>query len=297
MDAFNKPPLTYTKQIDLLASRGLIISNRIRAEHFLSQVNYYRFSAYCLPFEIRRHQFKQGVAFEQIQELYEFDRRLRFLIDEALEVIEISVRTAIAYYLAHKYGAFAHEDHATFFIRFDHAAWISKVHEETSRSKETFIEHYNNKYHGFPKLPVWMAVEVMSFGALSQLYHNLLRGDQIALAKTIGFHSAVLSSWLHTFTYVRNICAHHSRIWNRELSIALTVPKDGKWNDVNTKRIGSVIFAINHFLAKLPIEERIKKEWHAEMSSLLTRPVCLANFYHAVGLGNNFQGHVLWRVN
>lgn len=296
MEEYNKPPLTYTKQLDLLASRGLAISGRTKAEKFLSQVNYYRFSAYCLPFEIERHQFKTDATFERIQQLYEFDRKLRFLIDEILEVIEISVRTAMAYYLANKYGAFAHEEPARFFAKFDHALWIGKVHEEIVRSKETFIEHYKNKYSGFPRLPLWMAVEVMSFGALSQLYHNLLRDDQIALAKTIRFHSAVLSSWLHTFTYVRNICAHHSRIWNRELSIAMTIPKDGNWNNVNTKRIGSVIFAINYFLSKLSIEERIKKEWHAEMDDLLKQPINVSNFFHSMGLSNNFQRHALWKT-
>ncbi|MBI4309219.1 MAG: Abi family protein [Candidatus Omnitrophica bacterium] len=84
MEQYRKPPLTYAQQIDLLASRGLQVSDHVRAEQFLSQVNYYRFSAYCLPFEARRHQFKSNVKFEDIQKLYEFDRRLRFLIDEAV---------------------------------------------------------------------------------------------------------------------------------------------------------------------------------------------------------------------
>jgi len=296
MESYNKPPLTYIQQLDLLASRGLGIADRAKAEKFLSQVNYYRFSAYCLPFEITRHQFKPDATFERIQQLYEFDRQLRFLIDEVLEIIEISVRTTIAYYLANKYGAFVHEEASRFYVNFDHATWINKVHEEICRSKETFIDHYKNKYLGFPRLPLWMAVEVMSFGALSQLYHSLMRDDQIALGKVVGFHSTVLSSWFHTFTYVRNICAHHSRIWNRELSIAMTVPRDGKWHDVNARRIGSVIFAISHFLSKMPIEERIKKKWHAEMDALLMQPVDIANFYHSMGLAEDFQKHILWRV-
>ena len=294
MEQYSKPPLTITQQVDLLSSRGLVVINKFNAENFLSQVNYYRFSAYCLPFEIKRHQFEPRVTFEQIQQLYEFDRRLRFLIDEALEVIEISFRTAMAYYLTHQYGAFVHEDTSKFYSTFDHAAWIAKVHEETERSKETFIDHYKTKYDGFPKMPLWMSVEVISFGALSQLYHSLLRPDQIALARNIGLHSSVLSSWLHTFTYIRNMCAHHSRVWNRELAIAMTVPKDGKWINVNTKRIGSVIFAINCFLKKLSLEESVQKDWHTEMSSLLTRPVAVHDFYQAMGLPKDFQRHYLW---
>ena len=295
MAQYNKPPLTHAQQVALLESRGLVITNKPKAEQFLSQVNYYRFSAYCLPFEAARHTFQSGVKFEQIQQLYEFDRRLRFLIDEALEVIEISFRTALAYYLSRQYGPFVHEDPSKFFVGFDHPSWIDKVHDEIQRSKETFINHYKNNYDGFPRLPLWMAVEVMSFGVLSQLYHSLLRADQIALAKIMGLHSTVLVSWLHTFTYVRNICAHHSRIWNRELAIAMVVPRDRKWIGINAKRVGSVIFAINTFLKGLPLEPDIQKDWHDEMDQLMSRPINVVNFYHAMGLPEDFQQHDLWK--
>lgn len=80
MEKYNKHPLSFDKQIELLNSRGLVVSDRVKAEKFLSQVNYYRFSAYCIPFEIKRHKFHSGATFERIQILYEFDRKLRFLI-------------------------------------------------------------------------------------------------------------------------------------------------------------------------------------------------------------------------
>jgi len=297
MEKYNKPPLSCGKQIDLLISRGLVVSDREKAEKFLSQVNYYRLSAYCLPFEIKRHQFHSGVTFERIQKLYEFDRRLRFLIDEALEVVEISIRTVVSYFLANKYGAFAHEQGVIFFNKKRHSEWLVKTHEETNRSKETFVEHYKNKYEGFPQIPIWMAVEVMSFGALSQLYHNLLRPDQIAIAKSIGYHSSVLSSWLHTFTYTRNICAHHSRIWNRQLSIAMVVPKKDGWCTVNTKRIGSIIFAVNNLMSKLPIEKEIRMDWQDEIKDLLDNPVDIPKFYEVMGLSENWEDFLLWKEN
>ncbi|MCK4993982.1 MAG: Abi family protein [Candidatus Omnitrophica bacterium] len=295
MEKYNKPPLSCDKQIELLTSRGLVVSDCEKAEQFLSQVNYYRLSAYCLPFEIKRHQFHPGVIFEKIQKLYEFDRRLRFLIDEALEVIEISVRTAVSYYLANKYGAFAHEESKIFFNKKKHFEWLIKIHEEIKRSKETFVEHYKNKYKGFPQIPIWMAVEVMSFGALSQLYHNLLRPDQIAISKSLGYHSSVLSSWLHTFTYTRNICAHHSRIWNRQLSIAMEVPKKGDWSTVNAKRIGSVLFAINNLMSKLPIEKEIRVDWQDEINDLLDHSIDIPKFYEVMGLLDGWRESFLWK--
>jgi len=297
MEEYSKSPLSCGKQVDLLISRGLVVYDRKKAEKFLSQVNYYRLSAYCLPFEIKRHQFHSGVTFERIRELYEFDRRLRFLIDEALEVVEISIRTAISYYLANKYGPFAHEEDKIFFNKKRHSEWLAKTHKETDRSKETFIEHYKNKYKGFPQIPIWMAVEVMSFGILSQLYHNLLRPEQIAIAKRIGFHSSVLSSWLHTFTYTRNICAHHSRIWNRQLSIAMVVPKKDYWQTVNTKRIGSVIFAINNLMNKIPIEKEIIIDWQNKIKDLLDSPIDIPKFYKVMGLSKNWENSPLWKEN
>ena len=296
MREYSKPPLTYQEQIDLLSSRGLIINNREEAERFLTHVNYYRFSAYCIPFEEHRHKFKPDVYFEQVQKLYEFDRLLRFLIDESLEAIEIALRSRIAYYLSHKYGAFAHEDASKFFQRFNHTEWIAKVHEEAERSQERFITHYKNTYKSFPKIPLWMAVEIMSFSSLSLLFANLLREDQIAVARYFGIHSSVLKSWLHTFTYVRNICAHHGRLWNREFAIAMKIPKkDEKWRNVNAKRVASVVFAINKFLYSLQYGQHIKNLWRKEMEELFSQDMPIDDFYTRMGLSVDLVSHPVWK--
>ncbi|MFP4466909.1 MAG: Abi family protein [Candidatus Goldiibacteriota bacterium] len=253
MQDYTKPALTIEEQIRLLKSRGLLFYNEDNARKAVKQINYYRLSAYCIPFETRRHQFEKDVSFEDVLGLYEFDRCLRFLIDEALEVIEISLRAQISYYLARKYGAFSHEEQKNFFIsrKFNYSEWLNKVHEEIRRSNEIFIKHYKNKYNDFPVIPIWMAVEVMSFGSLSVIYHNLKRPDQKAVAAEYCLHYRVLASWLHTFTYIRNICAHHSRLWNKELSIAMEVPKKEEWKQVKAKRIASVLYAIIYMLKKV----------------------------------------------
>jgi len=294
MEKYTKPSLPYTKQVDLLKSRGLVIVDQSAAERFLKQVSYYRFSAYCLPFEVTRHQFKPKVTFEQIAKLYEFDRRLRFLIDEALEVIEITVRAIMAHEMAQKYGPFFHEDPSNFYGKFDHKSWVQKVHEEANRSRETFIAHYKSKYEGFPQLPIWIAVEIMSFGSISQLIDSLKREDQIILAKQFGLHTSVLMSWLHTFAYVRNICAHHARFWDRRLAIAMVAPKDGRWADVNTSRIGAALLAINQFLHKLPIDAGIISAWRSEVDELFNRKIEVDDFWGSMGLSKELQKHPLW---
>lgn len=194
MKKYDKLSLTFEKQIDLLQSRGLIIKDKDKACKFLSQINYYRFTAYCLQFEEKRDKFKSGTSFEQILQLYEFDRSLRFLIDEALEVIEIAVRTATAYHLSHKYGPFMHEDVKNFYSKFDYNEWIENVHKEAERSREKFVLHYKDAYDGFPSLPLWMVVEIMSFGSLSKLVSGLYRDDQIAISSKFELHHTVLLS-------------------------------------------------------------------------------------------------------
>lgn len=297
MESYSKPPLTYDQQLSLLEDRGLIIENRSVAESFLKNVSYYRFSAYCIPFESNRHKFKPDIKFENIEELYEFDCSLRSIIDEALALIEIFLRSTISYYLVHKYGIFAHEDGNCFFMKNKHPEWIEKVHNEILKSREVFVSHYKEKYEGYPKLPLWMTIEIMSLGMLSTFYSNLLRDDQIAIAKEIGINCRVLGTWLHTFTYVRNICAHHGRLWNRDLSISMALPKNSVWDDINSRRIASVIFAINYFIYTQPLKEYIKRDWHLKINSLLIDPIKVDNFYGEIGLPENFTNHELWEIN
>ena len=264
-----KPSLTYTEQIKLLQARGLIIENPIEAEQFLAKVNYYRLSGYCLPFEQHRHLFKPKTTFEDISSLYKFDQSLRHLIDNALEIIEIYLRAKITYTLSLKQGPFIHEDPCNFHDKTQHSQWLNRVHEEIERSKETFVIHYRGKYEGFPKLPLWMAVEVMSFGALSKVFSNLKRELQENIANELGFHHSLLMSWVHSMNFIRNVCAHHARLWNREIAISMKLPKTTEWEKVSSKRIGSVLYVINEILLSIPSAKQFRRDWKSELNQLI----------------------------
>ncbi len=227
---YTKPPFTYTQQVALLQSRGLLVNNTNDAIKFLQQVNYYRFSAYCIPFQHPRDNFSQGTTFEKIVELYYLDEELRNAFLAMLSPVEIFLRTRIVYELSHGWGAFAHYDSANFRDDFKHTDWIKSLKEEITRGKETFLEHYKEKYKGFPRLPIWMACEIMSMGSLSLLYGGLLPDLQRRICSVLEIQQFVLMSWMHHITYMRNICAHHNRLWNRELSIKPFIPrKDKRW--------------------------------------------------------------------
>lgn len=266
---YNKPALSYSEQVKCLESRGLTIEKRDEAVLFLAKVNYYRFSAYCLPFESKRHQFRDNVTFNDVAALYKFDCQLRQLIDNALEIIEIYLRAKITYVLTQKRGPFIHEDISNFHKQDMYGLWLSRVHEETTRSKETFVIHYKTKYDDFPKLPLWMAVEVMSFGALSKLFSNLKRHFQADIGKEAGFHYSLLISWIHSLNFVRNVCAHHARLWNREMAISIRLPKASDWQDISTKRIGSVLYVLNTLLKTIPSATEFRQVWQRELEDLL----------------------------
>jgi abortive infection bacteriophage resistance protein len=103
---YTKPWLSIPQQAERLIRRGLVVADRASCEAFLGHLNYYRFSGYCLAFHGTRGTFRPGTTFEQVQGACVFDAILRDLFTEALELIEIDLRTVIANYFGRKYGAF-----------------------------------------------------------------------------------------------------------------------------------------------------------------------------------------------
>lgn len=224
---FVKPATTYADQVALLQHRGLEIDDPAQAAFYLQHLNYYRLGAYWLPFEAdhQSHRFLPGTRFVDVLNLYIFDRELRLLILDAIERIEVSVRAQWAYQLAHQYGPHAHLDPA---LAQHTDRWrqnLVKLEDEVKRSDETFIRHLLNTYaEDLP--PVWAVCEVISLGLLSRLYNNLKpMPTRRAIADVYRVDQKVLESWLHHLCLVRNTCAHHNRLWNREFTITPELPR------------------------------------------------------------------------
>lgn len=223
---YTKPPLTFEEQLVQLKERGLQVGSDKDALHYLSQLNYYRLAAYWLPFESDHstHQFKSNTTFDQILNLYIFDRELRLLIMDAVERIEVSIRTQLAYTLSHKYGSHPHLNPAIFFDPVNYGRAISKLDQEVKRSGEEFIKHLCRKYE--ERLPpIWAVVELMTIGQLSKWYDNIdSRQDRKAISDTYDIDEKNLRSFLHHLSTIRNLCAHHSRVWNRGFVFTFSIP-------------------------------------------------------------------------
>jgi len=231
---YRKLPLPIPDQIQLLQSRGLVIHDTVKAAHYLSVISYYRLRAYTYPFQNNsdpNHPFRVGVTFDQILDLYIFDRELRLLVLDAIERIEIALRTQIIYQMSLINGSHWHENISLFRNKGHFNRDTKKLQRELKRTSEVFIGHYYNKYSKPKHPPSWMSLEVVSLGFLSKMYENLkLSKEKKHVAHHFGIpHPFLLESWMHAFTNVRNICAHHSRLWNRKLTVIPKLPKNIKY--------------------------------------------------------------------
>lgn len=252
MEQYNKPPLTYPQQIALLKSRGLFIEDEERAERHLANISYYRLSAYMLPYKQSKNgvifdDFRQGTTWDMVYYLYVFDRKLRLLVFDAIERLEIAIRAQIIYQLSHKYGSHWQDladvfDPPTTIILKDGREVMIDVHAEIQKhikeqlynnKAEAFIQHYRNKYDRPKNPPSWMSVEIMYFNHLSRICSGLKqRADINGIASYFGMPPRTFCSWLHAINYVRNICAHHARLWNRDMNIVpekLSFSKNLQW--------------------------------------------------------------------
>lgn len=239
---FSKSPISIKDQIALLKQRGLIFKDESTAEHYLSNISYYRLRAYTYPFQDNAnhdHPFTTSVTFEQIIELYVYDRKLRLLVFDGLEKIEIALRTKIIYYYALTYGSHWYENTGLYKNQYRFVRDINQLYEEIERSNETFIEHYKSKYTHPPNPSAWMSLEVASMGLLSKLFENLkMSPEKKTVAREFGLaHPYVLESWMHTFAQLRNICAHHGRLWNHRLTTTPQLPNNPLYQFLNNLNI------------------------------------------------------------
>jgi abortive infection bacteriophage resistance protein len=298
-DPFSKPWLPYRDQLRLLVSRGLGIDDSARAATILSHLKYYRFSGYCLAFEARRHQFRSGVSFEQVYGAYEFDRELRRLLTEALEWVEIDVRTVVAHEFARRHGPFGHLDAAVFYRLFDHHAWLERAREAARRSNEVFVAHHRDRYREFPDLPIWVLVEILSFASVSRLFAGMLREDQKAVAGRYARQPGDLASWLHHLSYVRNSCAHYARIWDRIHPIAPRRPAGASWTTTTVPRndrIYMTLLVLASMVSRIDALSVARRAWARRVEEHVeTRTPCLDHAMSQMGLPPDWMAHPEWR--
>lgn len=246
---YGKPWLSVEEQIEKLRGRGCRIDDVGSASSVLREVGYYRLTGYLYPFResspvvdgdghrraVVRDQYRTGTDIRHAEAFINFYRRLRLLVIEAVERVEVAVRTRLGHVLGAR-SPFAHEDSTVFTEAFTtprpavtdgvsaHTAWLGRVAERQHSSDEAFVGHFRAKYDG--RMPIWALTEILELGHLTRLYGGLRNDIATEIARSFGVPTKkTMVSWLSSVNYVRNVSAHHARLFNRKLVAAPKRPR------------------------------------------------------------------------
>lgn len=293
MRAFDKPAINVEQQVQTLKDRGLIIQNEDSAKLFLQAVGFFRLSAYMRPYEILGdpdHKFIEGTTFRQITQTYEFDRKLRLHLIAAIERVEVAIRAIINNHMGPEHdNSHWYLDRSLFKKYYSYYRLLQTIDGKQSkelknyqrecdridrsrfrtpeqkeilkakRAKENYARHYPINYESPDLMPGWAMLEELTLGDLSHLYAGLAKdSDKKEIAQEVGLTMPLLESWLKTLNAIRNICAHHSRLWNRELGLKPELPRsvDFFWPEYQKQhqdhmRIAVVISILQHFMTQI----------------------------------------------
>ena len=294
---YDKQPINIDKQLALLQDRGLIIEDVAIAKLQLRNISYFRIASYLRYMEQdrQRHLYKSGSTFEQVINLYLFDKELRQLIFKAIQDIEISLRTKMIQVFSMEHGAFWFMDSSLFKNEEFYEGCLDNIKKEVSRSNEDFIKEHSEKYT-YPVLPpVWKTLEVVSFGTLSKLF-CLFKDNRLKkqVAREFGLPQyTYLESWIRCITVLRNCCAHHARIWNRRFALKPQLPNrlPLNWITLSQKPI-----KLYHQLCTLLYLEQTITPCMDLKSSLLKLFAEYPNVdLHAMGFPHGWENEPLWR--
>ena len=301
-NSYQKKHKTFEEQLGILKQRKLIISNDSFVLSKLKHINYYRLSAYFLPFQYPKNSeneniFLPNTSFENILSSYYFDAELRKIIFEAVESIEIYFRTQIAYFHSLKYDAFGYLKLENF--RENKADKFQELQDdilkEKTRSKEFFIKHFKKKYNSVD-LPIWSVVEIISFGSLSKFFMILKEEEQNQVIQNIhGINKVVFYKWFHALSGVRNICAHHSRLWNRTLGVSFEVPRGlDSFENIKESR-NKVFFALSVIEYLLTCIGEDEVDFKTKIKNLIKKYPKVK--LESMGFIENWEQNPIWSQN
>lgn len=242
-----KPPLTIDEQINLLQHKGMIIGDHSLARSFLLHNNYYRLNVYFHKFMDELDHYPEGTKFETIINIYENDQWLRNKLLFLLESIEIHVKTSIAYYMGLNYGS------DCFYVDkiYENKYRFHEIQESfnlemrrESNKKNPVVIHHQQKYDG--QFPIWVIVEFLTFSRISIYFSSLPQADRRQIAKhEFNVDEHYFSTWLHSLSVLRNICAHFGHLYQRGLLVTPKIYKDLKIDPQAIQKVFGLCVVIN----------------------------------------------------
>ena len=258
--------------------------------------------------------YRASTRLDHAEAIIDFDRQLRLLVMDGVERIEVAVRMQLGYVLG-RTSAFAHENPTCFTAAFaqagtdpvsgepvpsSHARWLERASERQAKSDEQFVAHFREKYND--QMPVWALTELLELGQLSVLYRGLHQQDSEEIAFAFGAPTKrIMVSWVASLNYVRNVAAHHARLFNRKLQHAPARPKPGQvpvLDHLRDEQTAKGVFGTYNALAVIAhILPSIDggTTWHRRMAALLQRfPASHALSLASIGVPQGWESLDLW---
>lgn len=273
---YSKIPLPFLDQADHLIADGLV-ADRDELIAKLERVSYYRLSGYLFPFRQTKGQSQllPGTNLATVWDRYVFDRQLRLLVIDAVERIEVAIKAQLVTAITTRHSAFAYVDRANLpnLTQPRHRELMKKINREVDRSNESFVNHFKQKYTSEVHLPLWMAAEVMDYGSMLTLFRGAETAVKQGIAARYGVSDSVLDSWLVAGNTLRNLCAHHGRLWDRVHGTAVMIPRANKhpdWHQPvkvdrdprrNFAQFTVLRYLLGHIAPQSHWAERIEKLW------------------------------------
>lgn len=265
-----KQPADYKSQIQKLRNGGCLIRDEVACEKILSEIGYYRLSAYFLPFKTASGTFVNDTDFNRIYRIYEFDRKLRSLLFTQIEVVEIYLRSSFAYFHTMKYGALGYKEPDNFNEKHNAEKFEKNLQREIqNNAKVPFVKHHLENYDG--QFPLWVASELFTFGMISYFYNDLKTADKKILFGQ-NYENAI--SWIRCCTDLRNICAHYGRLYYRIFSAA---PAGFDLPDREKRRLWGAVLALK---AVYPSAEKWNNEFLPNIEALFEEYKDDINLFH-----------------
>lgn len=284
--------------VNLLKSRGLTIDNESKARSYLSNIGYFRLSAYFYPLLKQpktEHKYKTGSTFEQVLNLYRFDRKLRLLVFNEIEKIEVAIRSIMVNTACRHFNDTFWITQNRYFRGQCFNSSITEIDTEIAKSKEEFIVHFKLTYSD-PYPPAWMIAEILPLGNICRIYINLKdKSLKKRIARQFGLQTQAFESWIMTIAGLRNMCCHHNRLWNRDLPLRTSLPQDIQfpWLNnpfaVDVKRVYFRLCMIRYLLFSVSPNNSFREK----LVDLLSKYPSVDS--NAMGFTTGWQNEPLWR--
>lgn len=285
---YNKPALSLDDLLQLVTSKNIVINDPQNAIQCLKTVSYHRLLPYleCL---FRNPSHFESCSFDAAWELYCFDRELRLLMNDAIERIEVAFRTSLSETMSYKYSPYWFFNKELFNDSQKYNGFMEQINSACKDKHNFYIQEYYSKYEYPIYPPSWIIFECLSFGACISVFSNIKQlKDRKMICEIFNEHPTTMQSWLYAMRYVRNICAHHSRVWNRwfVVSPALAFILGKTFDKQNT------CYAQIFILARLLKHISPENSWKQKLNQLLIKHTKLP--IHEMGFATNWENDKFW---